>query len=214
MGNALTLTIIITYLEIMKTLLKNIAITSALFITTSGATYADKISLDEINAYFSSLKTVKTSFEQVNANGSRSTGNVYISRPGKMRFEYNPPNAALVLASSGSIAVYDNKSKSGPSIYPLRRSPLNLILARKVDLNKSDMVIKHTFDGTFTSIVARDPKQPKLGYIQMAFTDNPVQLRQWIITDQSRQRTKVKLGDLKVVKKLPRDLFEIKKPTK
>lgn len=197
----------------MKTLIKKLSAITALAIFAGSAVSADKVSLNEINTYFGELKTVKTSFQQFNPNGTRSSGNVYISRPGKMRFEYNPPNAALVLASSGSIAVYDNKSNSGPNIYPLRRSPLNLILAKNVDLKKSGMVVKHTFDGTFTSVVARDPKQPKLGYIQLAFTDNPVTLRQWIITDQSRQRTTIKLDQLEIIDDLPRDLFKIEAPT-
>ncbi|GLQ35420.1 outer-membrane lipoprotein carrier protein [Amylibacter marinus] len=173
---------------------------------------AEQLPLSALSDYFNSLESAQTAFTQINSNGSQTTGTVYIKRPGRMRFEYNGTNAPLVLASAGSIAVYDGKSKGKPKIYPLRRSPLNLILAKNVNLETSGMVVKQTYDGRFTSIIARDPKEPNLGQIQLVFTDNPIQLRQWIVTDQSRNRTTVKLDALNTSTEHSNKLFRITKP--
>ncbi len=186
------------------------AVTCAL-VLSAGPSFAEKISLDRLNEYINALPVVKTSFTQINSDRSKSKGKLYLSRPGKMRFEYAPPNKALVIASAGSVAIYDDKSKNGPAIYPLKKTPLNLILGKNVDLKSDGMVAKHIESGEYTIVIARDPKRQAQGQIQLVFTDNPVALRQWVITDQSRQQTTVMLGKLKEQKKLPLRLFEITK---
>ena len=177
--------------------------------TASHAAFAEIISLDRLNSYINGLPVVKGNFTQINPDGSRSKGELYINRPGKMRFEYAPPNNALVIANEGSIAVYDDKSNNGPTLYPLKRTPLNLILANQVDLKTNGMIVKHIESEEYTILIARDPKHETQGQIQLVFTDNPIALRQWIITDQSRRKTTVLLSKLKEQKKLPKRLFEI-----
>ena len=168
-----------------------------------------KLSLEQISAYVNDIKGVKASFTQVNANGSQSTGQIYIKRPGKMRFEYDPPNQSLVLASSGKLAVYDENSNTPPKIYPLRRTPLILILERNVDFTKNGMIVSHEEKGQFTSVLLRDPRKPEMGTAELIFSNNPIALRQWVITDQSKRRTTLLLGDLQPQKNLPRKLFFI-----
>ncbi len=136
---------------------------------------------------------------------------MYISRPGKMRFEYASPNQALVIAAAGSVAVYDDKSKNGPAIYPLKKTPLSLILDKDVNLKTSGMVKKHYENGEYTIIVASDPKGKTKGQIELMFTDNPITLKQWVVTDQSRQKTTVQLGRLKEQKNLSSRLFDIER---
>jgi outer membrane lipoprotein-sorting protein len=78
----------------------------------------------------------------------------------------------------------------------LDRTPLNLILAKDVDLSRANMVVGHDYDGTATIITAQDPEHPEYGDIRLMFTDDPVELRQWIITDDSGAETTVILGEL------------------
>lgn len=157
---------------------------------------AEKISLSTLSEYLNGLTTVETDFTQVNADGSISTGKLIIKRPGRVRFEYAPPDESLVLASAGSVAIFDRKSNQGPEQYPLDRTPLNLILARNVNLGASGTVVAHSEDGTSTRVKAQDPAHPEYGTIEMVFTANPVELRQWIITDDAGQQTTVILGEL------------------
>ena len=195
----------------MKNYITNIAVVACAFALSTTPSFAEKISLDRLNTYLNDLPVVKASFTQINSDRSKSKGQLYLNRPGKMRFEYSAPNNALVIASSGSVAVYDDKSKNGPAVYPLKRTPLNLILGKNINLESDNMVAKHIESDEYTIIVARDPKGQTKGQIQLVFTDNPVTLRQWVITDQSKQKTTVILGKLKEQKKLPLSLFEIKR---
>ena len=178
-------------------------------IATLGQAQAEKISLADLSAYLNAMTTAETDFTQINADGSIATGKLYIKRPGRVRFEYAPPDRSLVLASAGSVAIFDAKSNQAPEQYPLRRTPLNLILAKDVDLGRAKMVVGHVEDGTSTRVRAQDPENPEYGTIDLVFTDDPVTLRQWVITDDLGQQTTVILGQLQTGGDYPPSLFSI-----
>ncbi|PRY80756.1 LolA family protein [Marivita geojedonensis] len=169
---------------------------------------AQQLSLNTLSNYLNKLTSAEASFTQINADGTISTGTVYLRRPGKVRFEYNPPEQALVMANNGTVVVFDRKLGGDPESYPLNRTPLGLILARNVDLSRANMVVAHGYDGTATTVTAQDPDNPEYGSIQLKFTDNPVELRQWIITDDGGGQTTVILGALER-KQLANRLFNI-----
>lgn len=170
---------------------------------------AEKLTLNELSNYLNQLKTAEGAFTQINGDGSITTGTLYIKRPGRMRFEYNPPEKALVIAGGGSLAVFDPKSNDGPARYPLNQTPLHIILERNVNLAKRDMVVAHVTDGTRTTVTAQDPDRPEYGFIQMVFTGNPVQLRQWVVDDNSGTQTTVILGEWKEGLRVPNRQFNI-----
>jgi outer membrane lipoprotein-sorting protein len=171
---------------------------------------ADKLSLDAISAYLNGIGTATTDFTQVNDDGSLSTGKLYIKRPGRMRFEYNPPDDLMVMAGGGQVGIFDGKSNlKTAERYPLSRTPLNVILERNVNLAQRNMVVGHEFDGTATIVTAQDPKNPEYGTIQLKFTGNPIELRQWIIRDGQGVTTTVILGQLALGGDLPSTLFNI-----
>ncbi len=157
---------------------------------------AEKIPLADLSAYLNSLTTVEADFTQINADGSIATGRIYIKRPGRVRFEYAPPDRSLVIAGSQNVAIFDAKSNQPPEQYPLRRTPLNLILAADIDLGRARMVVGHDEDGTSTRVRAQDPEHPEYGTIELVFTAGPVELRQWIITDDLGDQTTVILGEM------------------
>jgi outer membrane lipoprotein-sorting protein len=169
---------------------------------------ADQLSLREISSYLNGLKQAQGAFTQINDDGTISTGTIFLHRPGRMRFEYNPPDEALVLAGSGSVAVFDTKLRTVER-YPLDRTPLSIILAKKVDLDRANMVTGHSYDGTATTVTAQDPEHPEYGNIQLKFTGDPVELRQWQINDDSGSSTTVVLGELDKKVRLPGSLFNI-----
>ena len=173
------------------------------------AALAEKLPLNAISGYLNSLQTAEGEFTQINDDGSISTGTIYIKRPGRVRFEYNPPESALVVAGSNTVVIYDKKSNQPPESYPLNRTPLSIILARQVDLGRARMVTGHAFDGTATVVTAQDPDNPEYGNIQMKFTGKPVELRQWVINDGNGGQTTVVLGELKKGGNLPNRLFDV-----
>ncbi len=171
---------------------------------------AEPIPLNRISAYFNALETVEARFTQFNGDGSISTGTLYIRRPGRMRFEYDPPEQALVMAGSGRLAVFDNRSNSvKPEEYPLRRTPLNILLEKQVDLAQRDVVVGHSGDAAATTVVARDPKNPDIGQMEFTFAEGPLRLAEWVTVDSLGARTRVVLTQLKTGGRLRQRLFNI-----
>ena len=181
---------------------------AVLALAMAPAAMAEKLPLSAISAYLNDLTTLRAGFTQVNDDGSVNTGTVQLKRPGRMRFEYNEAGAATVLASANAVYIVDPKSNQVPETYPLRRTPLSLILARNVDLGRANMVVGHDFDGTATVVTAQDPENPEYGNIQMKFTGNPVELRQWVVNDSGGGSTTVVLTGIEKGVNLPNRLFQ------
>lgn len=179
------------------------------FLAASFPAYAEKISLKDLSAYLNTISSAATDFTQVNADGSVAMGKLFIKRPGRVRFEYAPPDQSLVLASGGTVAIFDAKSNQPPEQYPLSRTPLNLILAENVNLGRAKMVVGHAEAENTTRVMAQDPDHTEYGTIELVFTADPIALRQWIITDDLGQQTTVILGDLDPEQSFKPSLFSI-----
>jgi len=186
--------------------------TSAALIATTTArpALAAQLSLNAISNYLNGITTAKAPFTQVNDDGTLFTGTLYIKRPGRLRFEYDPPEDLLVMAGGGQIGIFDGKSnRRKAERYPLSETPLNIILERNVNLAQRNMVVGHSFDGTSTTVVAQDPERLQYGNISLKFTDGPTELRQWIVTDGQGAKTTVILGGLRKGGDLSSFLFNI-----
>ncbi len=175
----------------------------------STAVWADKISLNAISSYLDGLRNVEAKFTQINADGSLSTGALYIKRPGRIRFEYDPPNDALVLASQGRLAIFDPNGNDVPESYPLSKTPLSLILADNINLSRESMVRGHQFDGTSTTLTVQDPEYPERGLIALVFTGPSPLLRQWVIEGQNGEQTVIVLNDVATDMPLNDNLFNV-----
>ncbi|MEJ2029316.1 MAG: outer membrane lipoprotein carrier protein LolA [Maritimibacter sp.] len=185
-----------------------IALTALLALTTFPA-MAKELSLSQISNYLNSIDTLEAEFTQINADQSISTGTIKIKRPGRARFEYNPPEQILVIAGGQQLAVFDGKSNTGPEQYPLSETPLNLILGSNIDLSRNGMVVDHGYDGVATVVTAQDPDYPEYGNIRLSFTASPVALRQWVITNGAGEETTVILGETTTGKRYPTATFSI-----
>ncbi|PJE36059.1 cell envelope biogenesis protein LolA [Pseudooceanicola lipolyticus] len=192
----------------MKRILTALAMALAVAFPVS-APAQDTLPLGDISAYLNGIETAESSFTQFNEDGSRSTGTLYIKRPGRMRFEYDPPNSGVVIAGSGTVIVHDTKSNQPPETYPLKRTPLSIILASEVDLDRANMVVGHSTEGDLTVVRAQDPDNPEYGHIDLTFSADPVALRQWIITNEQGARTAVVLDGLTTGAALSNDLFNV-----
>lgn len=170
---------------------------------------AEKLPLSELSRYLNGLTTVESEFTQINADGTIGTGTVRINRPGKIRFEYAPPDRSLVISDGQQVAIFDPKSNQPPEQYPLTRTPLNLILAANVDLSRAKMVVAHREEGGTTRVTAQDPDHPEYGRIDMVFSANPTELRQWVITDDGGRQTTLVLGEMRKGRTMASRLFDL-----
>lgn len=180
-----------------------------LLLTQFAPAFAEKISLRDLSAYLNGITTAEFEFSQINDDGSVSQGKIYIKRPGRMRFEYNPPNNALVLASAGRLAIFDDKGNQDPVIYPLKRTPLAIILAKNIDLASSPMVVGHEVEGAVTVVSVEDPGHPDQGRVELVFIGPEPVLRQWVVRDANGGTTTMILGDFQTGMALGSSLFNI-----
>lgn len=187
--------------------MKQFALALMLSAAAPAAWAAEKLNLSEISAYLNGISTAEGSFTQISDDGALSTGKIYLHRPGRARFEYDPPNGGTVVAGAGAVVIHDPKSNQPPETYPLRRTPLALILDQTVNLGRANMVVGHGFDGTATVVRAQDPEHPEYGSIELSFTDEPVELRKWVIHDSAGGQTTVILGELETGVALRPGLF-------
>lgn len=191
------------YIRGMKIL--RLALAPVLAVALAAPAFAE-ISLGQLSSYLNGITTAQSPFTQVNSDGSISTGTVSIRKPGRVRFEYDN-DKTLVLASGGTVSIIDPKSNQMPQQYPLSRTPLSVVLAANVDLSRARMVVGHTSNGDKTIITAQDPDNPDYGSIDLVFTDNPVALRQWTVTDNAGTKTTVILQDMKTGMSLGQGMF-------
>jgi outer membrane lipoprotein-sorting protein len=182
---------------------------AVLWAGATASALAQQIPLDEVSAYFNAFATAEADFTQINPDGSITTGRLMIHRPGRMRFEYDEPDDNLVIAGGGQVAVFDARSNQPPSQFPLARTPLGIILSPQVDMTRARMVVDHFSDDTTTTVVAQDPENPEYGNIRLVFTDDPVELRQWVVTDDTGSETTVILGNLTFGDRMRASLFDI-----
>ncbi|WP_377294406.1 outer membrane lipoprotein carrier protein LolA [Rhizobium sp. SG2393] len=149
---------------------------------TSGA--AQKIA-----DHFASVKTMAGEFVQFGPRGEQTGGKFYISRPGKIRFNYDAPSPMRVIADGKSVVIGNQKLKTW-DIYPLSKTPLNLLLSDKIDLTGS-MVRNVKEEPDLITIVLGDKSIFGDSTITMMFDPRTYDLRQWTITDAQKKDTSV-----------------------
>ncbi|MCG7572994.1 outer membrane lipoprotein carrier protein LolA [Phaeobacter sp. CNT1-3] len=191
----------------MKLLSSSLVAAATLCLTALPA-FAEQIPLSRLSTYLQDLKTAQAAFTQISDDGTIMTGQLMLKRPWKIRFEYDQDDT-LVLAEARAVAIFDPRGNPQPETYPLGKTPLKLILDRNIDLGRANMVVGHSYDGTSTSVLAQDPEHPEYGTIELVFTDNPVQLRQWVVHDEGGSATTVVLGELDGTVTLSNRLFDI-----
>jgi outer membrane lipoprotein-sorting protein len=170
-----------------------------------------KALLDKATAYIQGLGSAKGRFVQTDARGAVTQGTFYLQRPGKARFQYDPPAGLLVVSNGNNVNIFDSRLKTYES-YPLSKTPLNLLLAREVRLDRGVVItdIRPLADG-FT-IVAQDAKRQALGRISLDFSNGPVALMGWTVTDIKGGQIRVRLNDFAETSDLDPKLFVLTDP--
>ena len=167
--------------------------------------------VDRAVAYLESLHEAKARFEQTDWRGQTTEGTVWLKRPGKARFEYDPPSGLVVVSDGAAVTVADNRLKTFTR-YPLFTTPLSLFLAKTIRLDKGVAISGVDRTATGFVIVARDGHGKTAGQIALTLADNPLQLTGWSITDAQGRTTRVRLMGLERATGLDKSLFVPKKP--
>lgn len=175
------------------------------------ATFDDKQKAEaaKVSAYLSSLQTLVGNFVQVGPDGSKTKGDFYIQKPGKVRFEYDPPTPIEIIADGSSLAVRD-RNLATQDIYPLSQTPLRFLLSDRIDLMKDTNVVSVTADDLFISVTIEE-KQALVGTsrLMLMLGAKDGQLKQWTVTDPQGYDTTVAVYNLDTTKKVDPSLFKI-----
>jgi outer membrane lipoprotein-sorting protein len=187
---------------------------TALFFVTAPALAQDK-AVAEIRMaeeYFKNLKTVKSRFIQTSPDGTQKRGQFYLNRPGKLRFEYDPPSKDFVVADGVFIYFYDGEMKQQTNA-PISQTLADFLLRENLKLSGDLKVTKVMRAGGYIQITLIQSKQPKAGELTLAFTDaKKPQLKKWRILDSVGNITETELFDMQTGLKLPSSLFAYRDP--
>jgi len=176
-----------------------------------GLSADDQALVAKARAYLQDVGQLRGRFTQTDPGGRVSSGEIYIARPGKARFAYDPPKDMLIVSDGRLVSVYDRRLKSYNQ-YPLGKTPLSLFLAKEIRLDRGVEVTGVTrFAGGF-GITARDSRRETRGAITLTFADDPVRLTEWTVTDAQGSRTRVKLSGLRAASGLDPSLFVVRNP--
>ncbi|EIM29174.1 outer-membrane lipoprotein carrier protein LolA [Microvirga lotononidis] len=165
--------------------------------------------VERANAYFTNLTTLVADFTQVGGDGRRQGGTLYLQRPGKVRFEYDPPATLQVIADGRSVAVRDRKLAT-QDLYSISQTPLKFLLREQVNLGRDIRITGITNDGDSVRIGLEDSST--LGgtsRITLYFDSQVENLNQWRIVDAQGFQTVVVLNKAERGRRIDQDLFKI-----
>ncbi len=165
--------------------------------------------LERISVYLSGIQTMVGNFVQIGPDGNRTEGTFYLQKPGRIRFEYNPPSPIDIVSDGSSVVVRDRKLAT-QDLYPLSQTPLRYLLADRIDLLRDTDVTSVTSDDTFDSVTI-EQKQLMIGTdkLMIMFDAKDLTLKQWTVTDPQGFDTTVAVYNLDTSKKPDPNLFVI-----
>jgi outer membrane lipoprotein-sorting protein len=163
----------------------------------------------KVSNYLSSLQTLVGNFVQVGPDGSKTTGDFFIQKPGKVRFEYDRPTPIEIIADGSSLVVRD-RNLATQDVYPLSQTPLRFLLSDRIDLMRDTNVVSVTADDVFVSVTIEE-KQALVGTsrLMLMVGAKDGQLKQWTVTDPQGYDTTVAVYNLDSTKKVDPGLFKI-----
>ncbi len=159
-------------------------------------TPANQKLLTQVETYLNQQTSITANFLQVYDDGATRTGKAWLERPGRMRFEYDPPDKQLLVAGNGLLVYHDPELNQTTNI-PLSATPLGLLLSQHVDLTSKNVeVTKITAQPGEDDITLVRRDKPAAGTLTLVFSTNPLELHQWVVVDAQGRMTRVSLFDI------------------
>jgi len=155
---------------------------------------ADKRDVARVQAYLNGITTVVSNFVQIAPNGGIAKGRLYVSRPGKMRVEYDPPVKILMVATGIFFIFWDGELKE-TTYLPQRSTPLSLLLKKHIDLTKDARItaVERRAGVLRLTLVPGDGDSGSGGALTLTFRNTPLALKQWTLRDPQGQMTRLAL---------------------
>lgn len=173
---------------------------------------ANRADLARIETYLNGLGTMQSRFVQANPDGTHSEGTMYLQRPGKLRFEYDPPDPYLII-THGKWFIYVDKELEEATYLPVDKTPAYFIVKKDIKFGDKLRVASFQNADKVFRVEVEQVDEPDSGRVMMVFTDAPLQLRKWQIVDSQGNLTDTTLINPNFDVPLNEDLFEYDGPT-
>lgn len=157
-------------------------------------TARDRSDLQRIQGYLNDIKTMSARFEQFTQEGDMAKGRVFMQRPGKMRFEYDPPSPILLIAT-GEVVIYVDNSLKHVTYLPTESTPAWFLLRDRITLEGDVTVTRFEHENSVLRITVVETAHPDNGSLTLIFSDRPLELKQWTVLDQQGKRVTVTLSE-------------------
>ena len=171
------------------------------------AAHAASDSAQKIADHFSGVGTMTGEFVQFGPRGEQTGGKFFLERPGKVRFIYEAPANVHIIADGKSVLI-DNRKMKTMVMYPLSKTPLKLLLDKRIDLS-GGRIKAVTEDADATTILMADKSVFGSSKISMMFDPKSYELKQWTITDNQGKDTTVMIFNVKEGVTFGKDVFKI-----
>lgn len=175
-------------------------------VVLDGAARAEGIA--QANQALNGVQRLQGRFIQSSPGGGRASGMFYLERPGKLRFDYDPP-ATLLIVSDGNVVALRDRELRTTERTPLRSTPLNIILGRTINLERDARVLRVSRAGPWLLITARDRSGQTDGQITLQFYGPQAELRSWDVIDATGARTRITLSEITRPASFERSLFRL-----
>ena len=167
--------------------------------------------IERIERYFGDLKAMAAHFLQVSSNGRLARGRFYLWRPGRMRFEYDPPSPILIVSDGKWVSYTDNELEQ-TTLVPLSRTPLAVLVKDPISLATSTEILAVEQAAGILRVAFQMPDDPDAGILKLAFTQQPFELKQWTVTDAQGTEVRVTLINAIRGERFDQDLFVVQHP--
>lgn len=177
-------------------------------VTPAHLSATDRAWVAKIEQALNRSLTFEAHIQQIDAEGKRTTGTVWMKRPGQMRLAYDPPSPLLLVANQGKVVFRDNQLDQ-TSVIPMDRTPLGLLLAQHVSLSDGVSVTAFRHEAGLVAVRLVRTAQPGDGSLTLVFYENPLALRSWSVVDAQGRETRVTLSDVHPGADIPASLFDL-----
>lgn len=195
----------------MLPLLSLLALAPPALAQTPALSARDRADLQRVEAYLNGLTTLRARFIQIAQNGATAQGTALIWRPGRMRFDYDPPEPLLLIANAGQFLHYDKELRQ-PSIVPVGSTPLGILLRDRITLSGDVTVSAVQREQGLLRVTLYRTENPAEGRITLVFAQEPMELRQWLVVDGQGRTTRVTLSAIETGLRLNRAAFDFNDP--
>ena len=162
--------------------------------------------VSKIEAFVNDITTIEADFVQMSGGGGFARGTLYLQRPGRMRFEYEPP-VPYLLISNGTFFIYVDNELEQVTYLPLSQTPADLLLRENFSLSEGLILTGFKEEGSMVKVEVADSGKPDLGRVTLTFNRDPLSLKSWTVLDPQAQRIQVTLVNPLYGKKLDQSLF-------